>query len=388
MNEIYEKLAQAGQLATSAGELPLEFDNHARACDTYEVWVHNDNGTVVQRFPKIESAKVPHWLENGGGTDANPGHTLLLRLVLVTIQTAPATKKKTVKIAKATHSQLLDAFGLKLANDFLKSTITSVTAFPKVNVAPGAKLCSYAFNHAPKLAAIWSQVRYTGEEGRNNQAPTQGIIYMTEDRGTSDAIGHRSDEKSPATPGFTPGNMLKKLLASPFCADLYLNSMAPALILAMLLGFEIDLTQSRIKVAISDIETKTGYHTFRSRATGSTTADQLGRLAVQASGSASKLASVERKSAAVQKVLNFIAKELDRQGSADASSAALNAQELLRHHVGVLEQRLEMQMLNTRYTMKRVDIQINAVCELQLRCFAHDKLKKCRFSTLQRRKTA
>ncbi len=378
MDEIYKKLAEAGQLATNAGELALEFDNSARACDTYEVWAHNDSGKVVQRFPKIESAKVPDWLENGGGTDANPGHTLLLRLVLVTIQTACNTKKKTVSIAKETHSQLLKAFGLKLANEFLKGTITSVTAFPNVKVAPDAELRCYSFNHAPKLAAIWSQVRYTGDAAHGKQAPTQGIIYMTEDRGTRDTATHRPVEK-PATAGFTPGNMLRKLLDSPFCANLYLNSMAPALLLAMQLGFEIDVTQSRIKIAISDIETKTGYHTFRSRATGSTTADQLGLLAVQASGSASKLASVDRKSTSIQKVLHFITKELDKQGFARTGSAALNAQELLRHHVDVLEQRLEMQVLNTRYTMKRVDIQINAVCELQFHCFAYNKLKRSDF---------
>ncbi|OAQ97109.1 hypothetical protein LLEC1_05838 [Akanthomyces lecanii] len=359
MDEIYKKLAEAGQLATSAGNLALEFDNNARACDTYEVWVHNDSKEVVQRFPRIESTRVRDWLEYGGDSDANPGHTLLLRLVLVTIHTMASTKKKTVSMAKETHGQLLKAFGLQLANEFLKGTITSVTAFPKVEVAPDADLYCYSFNHAPKLAAIWSQVRCTGVGPNDKQAPTQGVIYMTEENGASDAADHGLAEKA-APAGVRPGDVLRKLLGSPFCADLYSNSMAPALLLALQLGFEIDVTQSRIKTAISEIEGKTGYHIFESRVRAATTPDERGLLAVQASGSATKLASVDRKSASMQKVLQFIVKELDKQGPAEADSPARKAQELLRHHVGVLEERLEMQMLNTRYTMKRVDIQINA----------------------------
>lgn len=210
MNEIYEKLAAAGQLATSAGESELEFDNNARVCDVYEVWSHNDGGNVVQRFPKIESADVPGWLQNGAGPDAHPGHTLLLRLVLVTIQTRGHAKKKTVSIAKDTHDQLIKAFGLKLANEFLKGTITSVTAFPPVSGADGGELCCYAFSHAPKLAAIWSQLAYADPGEHTTNTATQGIIYMTEDAaGSFDPADQKLAEKS-APASLTPGEVLRR----------------------------------------------------------------------------------------------------------------------------------------------------------------------------------
>ncbi|XWX01912.1 hypothetical protein V2A60_009942 [Cordyceps javanica] len=363
MNQIYEKLAAAGQLATShGGESTLDFDNSARVCDIYEVWAHNDSGEAVSRHRKIDSCDVPDWLQNGAGSDAKPGHALLLRLVLVSIRPALKTKKRIVSIAKETHDQLIKAFGLKLANEFLKGTITSVTAFPKVSVAPDAELCCYAFNHAPKLAAIWSQVRYTDERGLTRKTATEGIIYMTSDAENSNVSSQKHVEKSAPAAAFTPSEVLRRLLDSPFCADIYSDSMATALILAMQLGFEIDVTQSRIKTAIRGIEAKTGYHTFKSRVAASTQAQvELGQLAVQASGSATKLASIDRKSTSMQKVLQFIVKQLDKEGLGAAGSAAHNAQQLLRHHVGVLEERLEMQMLDTRYTMKRVDIQINAI---------------------------
>ncbi|EGX95635.1 hypothetical protein CCM_00289 [Cordyceps militaris CM01] len=353
MNEIYEKLAAAGQLATCCGEAALEFDNSARVCDIYEVWVHNDSGDVVPRLGQVDASAVPGWLRDSHA--GNPGHTLLLRLVLVTIRTA-GTARKLVGIAKDTHRQLTKAFGLELAHEFLKGTVTSVTAFPAVAVAPaGAERYCYAFNHAPKLAAIWSQLRPATAEGCAKQAAaTEGIIYITDGAGGDPA---QKRAATPATASFAPGDVLRRLLQSPFCADVYASSMAPALLLAMQLGFETDLAQSRIKVAIRAIEAATGYHTFKSRVAASSTHARLSQLAVRASGSATKLASVDRKSTSMQKVLRFVVKELDREAVGPADTAA---QRLLRHHVGVLEERLEMQMLDTRYTMKRVDIQINA----------------------------
>ncbi|KAJ3476728.1 hypothetical protein NLG97_g9030 [Lecanicillium saksenae] len=361
MDEIYEKLAIAGQLATSADESALEFDDSARVCEVYEVWSHNGSQNVEHGFRKIYSAEVPDWLQNGGRPEAKPGCTLLLRLVLVTIRPTEDPKKKAVSVTKTVHGQLLEAFGLKLANEYFKSTITSVTSFPSVSLASGAERYCYAFNHAPKLAAIWSQDRYTSnEKGPDIRDAIQGNIYITEDAVSQDSITEKP-AKNPSEDGITPSGVLRQLLNSPFCADLYTNSMAPALLLAMQLGFEIDATQSRIKSGIRIVEGKTGYHTFKSREAASTTQEKLGQLAVQASGSATKLASIDRKSISMQKILEFILKELDAQQSIGADAAARRAEALLRHHVAVLENRLEMQMLDTRYTMKRVDIQINAI---------------------------
>lgn len=358
MNEIYEKLAAAGQLATTAGESALEFDSNARVCEVYELWVHKDSNTVTPQSRKLDSGFIPEWLQNGTTSEAKPLHTLALRLVLVAVQTRGNAKKRTLNISKELHDQIIKAFGLKLAHEHLKSTVTSVTALPKIRTESDTDLCCYSFNHAPKLAAVWSQVRSVNADVGNECAAIQGVIYIWEDAAMDDSANQKPDKKT-STPGFSPNQVLRGLLGSPFVADLYLSGMAPALLLAMQLGFEIDLTQSRIKVVVSDIESKTGYHIFENRVAASAHAE-LGQLAMRASGSATKLASIDRKSTSMQKVLHFIIKQLDKEASA-AGPAMRNAQHLLRHHVGVLEERLEMQMLDTQYTMKRVDIQINAV---------------------------
>ncbi|KAJ6781759.1 hypothetical protein PWT90_05995 [Aphanocladium album] len=360
MNEIYEKLAFAGQLAASSDEAALEFDESARVCEVYEVWSHNESQKIKHGFRMVYSDQISDWLQHGGRPKADPGYdVLLLRLVLVTIRPMGDSKKKIVNVTKEVHSLLLKTFGLRLANDYLKSTITNVTSFPKVVVSPDVDRFCYSFNHAPKLAAIWSQeYRYTTER-TPSRAAIQGVIYMTEDS-TADGEAKEKPEKHSGKDGLTPRQMLRQLLQSPFSASLYSNSMAPALLLAMQLGFEIDATQSRIKNVIRIIEGKTGYHTFKSREPASTQ-QELGQLAVQASGSATKLASIDRKSISMQKILQFITKELKKENHIQSGSEVPSAGQLLEHHVAVLEERLEMQMLDTRYTMKRVDIQIDAI---------------------------
>ncbi|KAM3505030.1 hypothetical protein MY11210_008130 [Beauveria gryllotalpidicola] len=310
MNEIYQKLAAAGQLATTAGESALEFDSNTRVCEVYELWVHKDSKA------------------NGTSSETEPLHTLALRLVLVAVQTTVNAKKRTLNISKEVHGQIIKAFGLKLAHEHVKSTVTSVTALPKIKTGSGSELCCYSFNHAPKLAAVWSQVRSVNADVADECAAIQGIIYMGEDARVDDTAWPRQ------------------------------------LLLAMQLGFEIALTQTRIKAVVSDIEAKTGYHIFENRVAASAHAE-LGQLAVRASGSATKLASIDRKSTSMHKVLHFVIKELDKEASA-AGAVLRNAQQLLRHHVGVLEERLEMQPLDTHYTMKRVDIQINALFNLMM----------------------
>ncbi|KAM3522394.1 hypothetical protein MY4038_008632 [Beauveria bassiana] len=367
MNEIYEKLAAAGQLATTAGGSALEFDSHACVCEVYELWVHKDSNAVTPLFHKLDASLIPGWLQNGTSSEAKPLHTLALRLVLVAVQKTGNAKKRTLNISKEVHDQIIKAFGLKLAHEHLKSTVTSVTALPKIKTESNSELCCYSFNHAPKLAAVWSQVRSNGTDVdadvANQCAAIQGIIYVLEDAEVNDSSSKKADKKS-STPGFSPKQVLQGLLGSPFCADLYSSAMTPALLLAMQLGFEIDLTQSRIKVVVSDIEAKTGYHIFENRVAASAHA-RLSQLATRASGSATKLASIDRKSTSMQKVLHFIIRHLDKDASA-AGPAMRDAQHLLRHHVGVLEERLEMQMLDTQYTMKRVDIQINALFNMMM----------------------
>ncbi|KAM3556462.1 hypothetical protein MY1884_005047 [Beauveria asiatica] len=367
MNEIYEKLAAAGQLATTAGGSALEFDSHARVCEVYELWVHKDSNTVTPLFRKLDSGLMPEWLRNGPSSEAKPLHALALRLVLVAVQPTGNANKRSLNISNEVHGQIIKAFGLKLAHEHLKSTVTSVTALPNIKTESASDLCCYSFNHAPKLAAVWSQVRSietdVDADVANKCAAIQGIIYVWEDAWANDSADKKTDKK-PSKPVFSPKQVLRGLLGSPFCADLYSSAMAPALLLAMQLGFEIDLTQSRIKVVVSDIEAKTGYHIFENRVAASAHA-RLGQLAMRASGSATKLASIDRKSTSMHKVLHFIIKQLDKEASAAAPSLR-DAQHLLRHHVGVLEERLEMQMLDTQYTMKRVDIQINALFNMMM----------------------
>lgn len=343
MDEIYRKLSVRPGAT-------FRFDNGVRSFESYEVWSHGDSRETKPYIENYAVESVQVFLQNGGQSGLSRGDTLLLQLVLVTV--AQAGKTQTIRLPESVHSDLIKTLGLDLANAYLGTTVTNVSAFPPTSVlGAGSECYAYAFSHAPKLAAIWSQVRYTDEEARNNPVPIRGIVYITDTKGDKD---------------MTPKMLFVKLLQSTWRADLYSNSMAPALLLAMQLGFEIDITQRRIKGSVSDIESKTGYHTFNSRVATSSKQLELGELAVRASGSATKLASVERKSASMKKVLEFISSQLDKDGVQEEGSGRYVSQQLLRHHVGVLQERLEMQALDTRYIMKRADIQIDAVSKQTL----------------------
>ncbi|KAM3505590.1 hypothetical protein MY10362_002860 [Beauveria mimosiformis] len=111
MNEIYEKLAAAGQLATTAGESALEFGNHARVCEVYELWVHKESNTVMPLFRKLDYGLIPEWLQNGTSPEAKPLHTLALRLVLVAVQPTGNAKKRTLNISEEVHGQIIRPSG-------------------------------------------------------------------------------------------------------------------------------------------------------------------------------------------------------------------------------------------------------------------------------------
>lgn len=350
MDEIYRKLSVRV-------DATFRFDNGVRSFESYEVWSHGDSRDTKPYIENYAVESLQDFLQHGGQSGMSRGDTLLLQLVLVTV--VQAGKTQSIRLPESVHSDLIQTLGLDLANAYLETTVTNVSAFPPTSVlGAGSECYAYAFSHAPKLAAIWSQVRYTDEEARNNPVPIRGIVYITEDTKGDNATNLRV---LPAAKDMTPKMLFLKLLQSTWRADLYSNSMAPALLLAMQLGFEIDITQGRIKSSVSDIESKTGYHTFNSRVATSSKQLELGELAVRASGSATKLASVERKSASMKKVLEFISSQLDKEGVQEEGSGRYVAQQLLRHHVGVLQERLEMQALDTRYIMKRADIQIDAV---------------------------
>lgn len=354
MDEIYKKLA------ASVDQSALTFDNGAATFDVYEVW-QKDGTDLVKPIPsKIPCGSVDNWLKNGPARLSD--HTLLLRLVLVSIVEAGPTvagaKSRVVQIPEAANAKIVGAFKLKLASAYIKSSVASVTAFPKVALGEDKELCTYAFNHAPKLAAVWSQERHTGEEAREKQGPTAGIVYIAEESSKKD--GTKAQKNAKAQPDITPKMMLTRLCSSPWQAELYSGNMVPALLLAMQLGFEVDLTQNAISKGIRDVEGRTGYHRFKNRQSD-TNQHELGQLAVDASGFASKLASAERKSASAKKLLDFILSESGKDSLLDLGERNKTAQQLLQHYIGVLKERLEMQALDTRFTMSRIDIQINAV---------------------------
>lgn len=356
MEEIYTKLA-----ASAEGFAALTFDSTARHTTVYEVWLRNETGQVEPNFEEVPFDILGNWLSSRSSAYGRADCTLLLQLAVVpTLATS-----KTVKITKDAHKTLLDNFQLQLAYKYIKSTITSITAFPKASPEPGVERRCYAFNYAPKLAAVWSQVQHSGDDAASQRTLTQGILYI--DDPSLEKTVNRTRDTDQSAPPPSSRQIMTRLMHSTWHADLYLTGMVPALLLAMQLGFEIEITQTKFRNKIAGIERKTEYHTFESRRKSTEQPSDyqqlqnLRGLAVDASGSATKLASVDRKNVSIKKLLQFIENELNTIYHDGKDGRLQASKDMLMHHVRVLQDRREMQDLNNKYIMKRAEIQITAV---------------------------
>lgn len=321
MENIYEKL----------GTLNLWGDSGTSDKRTFEVteaWLQHASGKVKVSSLVVDRDELPAWLENeSSGGPGSGAQSLVLRLAWLEVD----SQSKSVNLCDSARQALLDGFDLRFAYNYARSCITNVSAFPTTREPSGRR--SYSFCYCPKLAAVWSHHRFQQQQV-SRQYITKGIIFA------------QASEKE----------WLKKMLESKWDAGLYASAMFLPLQFSLLLGGQIHKTEEKFKIDIRRIEGRTGYHGFKERKREPTT-EELGDMSAEASGYASKLASVGRKSKMLEKLLDF----MFRMVNEEQAQASTPAYDLLTHHVALLQDRLAMQTVDTEYTLKRVQIQIAAV---------------------------
>ncbi|KAF4976978.1 hypothetical protein FZEAL_6427 [Fusarium zealandicum] len=323
MDEIYQKIAEFNP------HRPRNSPN-ANPFEVTELWRNDVTGIVEAHDLFITVPGVPSWLANEiRPLAAHGSESLVLRLVWANFD----LNERRVELPESVQKPMIDNFGLRLAYNYFSSSVTGVTDFPKV-VKPEADQQAYAFSYAPKLASIWSHTRFRPPSSR--QCATHGIIMAEKKQKDS----------------------LKKLLKSRWQLATAAHAMFPAFLFSFLLHGEIDITQGGMIKHIQEVEARTGYSGFKTKrkyhATG-----ELGTLSAEMSGYATRLASTERKSQTLGKLMDFVLRTIGSD-----NGTALDGDELMKHHIGVLQQRLSMQIMDREYTLKRVQIQIQALVNL------------------------
>lgn len=340
MDEIFHKLNLASNLWQT------QKCRHQKFFEATDIWLHPATGEIEVDSKTVQESNLKTWLTDEVRGSDGDARFLLQRFVWVEIDVTG----REIMLDSSIGKTLIKAFKLGLANGYLTSATSGITALPP-STSENGEISTFAFGHAPKMAATWSQEHFTYWLGR--PATTRSMIFM-------------SKESIEATQVF-----LKK----SWTASLYHSSMFPVFVLAIQMGVEIGDSQRKDIEKVHRIERSTGFHTFKHRAEGDIITDS-GKLVVFTSGLAAKLASMERNSKVLGMLLEFVANTMDQKSSAQKTvenqdeddkwlHAEKGSRELLSHHISVLRDRLAMLDLETDYLTKRVKMQTESVS-----CFA------------------
>ncbi|KAI5467162.1 hypothetical protein BGZ63DRAFT_418883 [Mariannaea sp. PMI_226] len=331
MDEIYQKIADFN---------PVRFNNNTNLLtfDVTEIWRNQSTGAIRCEDRVVEVPHVASWLAEETVAD----ESLVLRLVWTVLDFGT----KTVGLPKTALSAILTEFGLKLAFEYSLTRVSGVNEFPPTKDAGSDSVRqAHAFTYAPKLASVWSHTHFRNTKSLRTSA-TYGIVLAAEKQKV----------------------VLKALLRSKWQPTISTHPMFPAFLFTFMLSTEIEETVAGMKPRIQEVETRTGHQSFESKRKGAASG-LLGELSAEMSGSASKLASAERKSKTIEKLTDFILKHSGEEAivsTASPQTAGINldGDSLMRSHVNVLRERLSMQSLDNAYTLKRVQLQIEALVNL------------------------
>ncbi|KAK7431733.1 hypothetical protein QQZ08_001670 [Neonectria magnoliae] len=350
MDEIYQQIADFNSRKFSHSPDVLFFE-------VTELWRNDATGAVKAFDSTNQVPDVATWLAEESRITKSGTESLVLRLVWTDLD----FDKKTVGLPKPAMTSILDKFGLELAYNYSLSCITGITSFPSKVVESNSEQEAHAFCYAPKLASVWSHTRFEDPTSLR-QSATYGIVLAKEKQKV----------------------VLKRLLHSKWQPNFSTHEMFPAFLYSFMLSAEIEMTLEGMKRRIQEVETRTGYASFETKRKRAASGE-LGVLSAEMSGYASRLASAERKSVALEKLMAFI---LEKSGGQEATAAttvaptgatgakvatpvimgtpgtASDGNSLMRNHTTVLQQRLGMQVLDKTYTLKRVQIQIEALVNL------------------------
>ena len=323
-----------------------------------ELWLDQSTGVVANVQRTIQHTELDNWLRPA--QDEN--RTLLVRLAFANID----IRDRLIDLSMDIRTRLVDAFGLDLAHRYAQSCLSGATALPPQVSHDGTETRAFCFCYTPKLAIMWSHKRY--KEG----SVTQGIVFA------------QSEED---------GRIQDAMKRFKWELDVCRSAMFPAFLVSIVLGEQIDTVTGKIKGLLRSVEKKSGHHLFASRFEADVPTE-LSELSMKINGSAAKLASTLRKAKSVEKLLVFMLKALDTRmtqletrklgisESTDHGSinAEVNGCTLLKHHVSVLQDRQEMQAIDIEHTVKRVQVQIEAVRNACSACKTNDSSCSASFS--------
>lgn len=339
MEEIFQNLGQ-NALWSAESASPS-----AKSFEATEVWLDTATGEINTIDKTVDEADFDAWHSEESRVKGDKACCLILRFAWLDVD----SDKKIVNVSETLQKSLLRKFDLKLAYSYARSFLDGTAALPPVR-KPNKHQRAYAFCHVPKLAAIWSHKSFPRPSDRHSV--TEGIIFVP------------TDEKT----------YLKKILhSSTWDISLWAHPMFPALLFSISLSARIVKGAAPIKAKVKSAEGRTGIHNYKKRDEKSS--KELSELAADIMGSATKLASMERKSKTVQRLLSFILQmvheeDADREKGSSmnygchvtrAAESGPDAASRLKHHVELLKDRLSMQDLDNDYTSKRVQVQIDAV---------------------------
>lgn len=283
---------------------------------------------------------------------AGKSKTCLLRFIFFEKKKAEIS---TSLLTKEAMARLLDKMKMKPAYDYLSSCFADVETFPSKNDSIDGSV-TYGVCYHPKLAFAWNHFDQTAEV--STRPHLQGIAFVQK------------------------ASEFKKIFTQQWERNVLLHPMFPAFVMAMHLTKRTEDYQNDAKGLVRKIEVRTRFHTFESRRELPAIGD-LGSLYAQMSGCATKLANHSRRLAMVDELHDFVLLNCDESHkdtkvqpypSAVLSSCSLtfrqSGSKIIRELIAVTKRRSGLQKADNSYILRRVEIQINAVCPL-FRSFPH-----------------
>ena len=311
-----------------------------------ELWLSYEDGlsSCLVETRNVSSTDIDSWLEEPPYKNFPEGsYTRSLRVVWVgkdqgTGRVSPSTKEL---------EHLTDTWGLDDAFRYARSCFAGVSAL-------GSQGNSHVFTvtYHPKLAAAWSH----SISGSDGLAETHAVLF---------AEGEERDE-------------LRRILGSQWTRATASHAMFPALLCSLMLAHELDTTLEDIKDAVRTVEARTGHHRFASRHQTTPAAGELGSLSAQMSGCAAKLANGTRKMKVVEAINDFIQQHAAHEPAPSRPTTQASiflpdtkpplfspfSDPFSKPQMELLQQRVQMQAIDTAYVQQRVQIQIAALFHL------------------------
>lgn len=298
---------------------------------------------VHERRIRIEREK--EWLPNISPKDEDGRH-VVSRIIWVPCELVPPSEGSA---AATILSQLIHSVDLEAAYAVSRTMFAGVTIVPRKDAAI-SNVRSYALSFHPKLAMIWSFDSKTGV--------TQGVCM--------------------AEPSQMPS--LQDLFRTYSSMEGY--GKVPVVICASLLSLQIDLTQSKLKNSVREVEQRTGYHQWAGRHEQPASGD-LSTLSARMSGCETRAASITRKIEVVRVLTEFALKtsclSINQRcppGLKESTVLDDGEKKSFEATVALLQDRLRMQNIDTQFFYRRIQVQIHAVSTppQQLISFPRSKL--------------